>query len=106
MRSLTTAGYKVLQAANGEEAIEISTKNSGVIHLLVSDIVMPVMGGAALVEELRRMRPNTKVLYTSGYADPKLFEQLGYVVQSATFLPKPFTREALLTKVRQVLDRV
>jgi len=94
-------GYTVLHAQNGREALEIARRYKGLIHLLITDIVMPELGGRELAEELRRMRPRTRVLFTSGYlhtADTKPAEQQTAVLQ------KPFALNVLASKVREVLD--
>jgi CheY-like chemotaxis protein len=98
--TLRAQGYSVLEAANGLEALQVCERNPGVIHLLVTDIVMPVMGGAELVSRLIAIRGEMPVLYMSGYADPNLGP-----LQRAVFLQKPMTPDALARKVRELLDQ-
>jgi two-component system, cell cycle sensor histidine kinase and response regulator CckA len=88
-------GYFVLTAQNGQEALEISRKFPGSIHLLVSDVVMPKMDGMKLREQMTAERPATKVLLMSGTVDAP--------VVSCPFLRKPFEIGALRTRVRQLL---
>jgi PAS domain S-box-containing protein len=103
VRVLQHVGYHVLVAQNGTEALLISERHQGPIHLLVSDVVMPQMGGADLVRRLAATRPDLRVLFLSGYTDPSIVEQ-GLLESGAAFLQKPFTTEALTQKVREVLD--
>ena len=99
--TLAAAGYEVLVASSGDEALAICARHRGEIHLALSDVVMPGMTGVVLVERLRSVRPRTRVLYMSGYADEALAAR-GAI--AAKLLGKPFTAEALLRKVREVLD--
>jgi two-component system cell cycle sensor histidine kinase/response regulator CckA len=100
---LEQAGYRVLQAENGPEARTVAARQAGEIHLLLTDVVMPEMSGAALAEILQRERQGIKVLFISGYADEALAHH-GVLDESVHMLSKPYSREALLKKVRQVLD--
>jgi CheY-like chemotaxis protein len=96
-------GYTVLEAADGDEALRIGREHGGPIHLLVTDVVMPLMGGRELADRLRAGRAETKVLYVSGYTDDAILHQ-GVSETAMAFLPKPFTASALAHKVRAVLD--
>jgi len=100
---LEANGYTVLEAGNGEEAIELSQNFSGQIHLLVTDVVMPRMSGQELAEHLMAVRPTMKVLFISGYADRALGKE-GILRPGAAFLQKPFASATLARKVREVLD--
>ncbi|MFQ4136559.1 response regulator [Nodosilinea sp. PGN35] len=102
---LQRCGYRVLEAANGKDALRLAEQESGPIHLLVSDVVMPHLGGRSLAEQLVRDRPHCNVLFLSGYTDDAVIH---YSVSEAgtAFLQKPFTPSALAQKVRQVLDGV
>jgi CheY-like chemotaxis protein len=102
-RLLTAKGYTVLTAASGPDALAQLAGRSGTVHLLLTDVVMPGMGGRQLAERLRLDRPDIKVLFVSGYSDNDVLER-GVVEPGAPFLPKPFTAEALLLQVRDVLD--
>jgi two-component system, cell cycle sensor histidine kinase and response regulator CckA len=102
--SLEQGGYKVLEAKDGADALEASNNHCGPIDLLLTDIVMPGMGGRALAEELMRRRPETRVVYMSGYTGQTIGSQ-GPIDPGSDFLPKPFTREVLTRKIREALDR-
>jgi PAS domain S-box-containing protein len=101
--ALKTHGYQVLAAKNGVEALQISLGHEGPIHLLLTDVVMPDIGGAELVEQIRAQRPETNVLYMSGYANSMMVRR-GIVSEDALFLPKPFDVDALIRKVREALS--
>jgi len=100
---LATLGYEVLTAENGEQALTIAKNYEHEIHLMVTDVVMPVMGGRELVEHLARIRPETAVVYMSGYTDDAIVRH-GLMDEGLAFIQKPFTADALGRKVRQVLD--
>ncbi len=102
-RILERNGYTVLEAEGGIQAIERVEQHEGPIHLLVTDVVMPRMGGAAVVEGVSALRPGIKALYVSGYA-PTAVVHHGIVDPAAPFLEKPFTPGTLAAKVREVLD--
>lgn len=96
--------YDVLIAKDSQEAIELSRDHVGVIHLLITDLVMPKMNGLELAGVLRPLRPEMKILYISGYsADINL--QIEVWDKIADFLPKPFTPNGLLQKVEELLNR-
>ena len=98
-------GYTILKAGDAKEALHLAGKHQGPIHLLFTDVVMPGLSGPELAECLRSIRPDTKVLYTSGYTD-KVRTQHNLMGLSNAFLQKPFTPESLTRKVRAVLDSV
>lgn len=102
--ALEDAGFTVIPAATGEEALALTTKYSGPIHLLLTDVVMPGISGVKLSNQITALRPSTKVLYMSGYTDGELnmYDQLD---DNHCFLHKPFTPSLLTLKVRDVLDR-
>jgi hypothetical protein len=102
-RLLQTSGYRVLQAANGAEALEVARAYEAPIHLLVTDVVMPGMSGATLAAQLLAARPEIKVLYVSGYASD-LIARHGVADGSPSLLHKPFSRDALSSRVRELLD--
>jgi PAS domain S-box-containing protein len=95
--------YTVMPARNADEALELAQDHGGVIDLVMTDMVMPGMGGSVLAERLRQLRPGIKVIVTSGYAGrgQEFIESLG---SQAAFLQKPYTPETLTKKVRDVLD--
>jgi two-component system cell cycle sensor histidine kinase/response regulator CckA len=96
-------GYNVIDATNGDEAVRISHKHAGNIHLLVTDVIMPLMGGPELAERLNASRPDTKVLFLSGYTENAQLVR-GARSSRAAFLQKPVTPEALARKIREILD--
>ena len=100
---LTMTGYTVLAASEAADALRIAEDHRGPLHLLLTDMVMPRMNGRELAERVRAMRPETKVLYMSGYA-PEAILGRGLTNLTGPLLPKPFTPDDLLTKVREVLD--
>jgi len=102
-RILTGAGYQVLIADNGAAALTLAEQHPGPIDLLLTDVVMPHMLGKELAERLLTARPDTTVLYMSGYAQPVLTCQ-GTLDPDVTLLEKPFTKPQLLTAVRHILD--
>lgn len=102
---LRARGYKVLEASRPLEALQISQKFEGTIHLLFTDVVMPQMSGRDVAAQISVTRPETKVLYMSGYTDNAIAHH-GVLEPGVPFLQKPFTPEALAQKVREVLDTV
>jgi signal transduction histidine kinase/DNA-binding response OmpR family regulator len=102
-RILAKNGYAVLEAGGGAEAIEISERHKGPIHLLVSDVVMPQISGRDLADRLVHSRPEMRRLFMSGYTDDAILRH-GILDEGVSFLEKPFTSEALARKVREVLD--
>jgi len=100
---LEQAGYTVLLAGGGVEALQLAERHTGRIHLLVTDVVMPGMNGRELARRLVAARPETKVLYLSGYADDAV-ERHGVLDPGTAFMQKPFGPSALARRVRDVLD--
>jgi two-component system, cell cycle sensor histidine kinase and response regulator CckA len=101
---LQHAGYAVLEAAGGDEALRVATGHTGRIHLLVTDVVMPGLGGRAAAERLAERHHGLRVLFVSGYTDDAVVRH-GVLHDKVNFLQKPFTPAALAWKVRQVLDQ-
>jgi two-component system, cell cycle sensor histidine kinase and response regulator CckA len=101
--TLAGAGYSVLEAGSSGEAVVISARHGGRIDLLVTDLVMPGRSGHELVARMAELRPETAVLCVSGYADQAVV-QSGQLGTETPFLQKPFTPDALLRKVREILD--
>jgi CheY-like chemotaxis protein len=102
-RTLVAAGYKVLTATNGDEALLVSAQHAGDIQLLLTDVIMPRMSGGALAQALSKARPALKVLYMSGYTDDAIVHH-GVLNAGTHFLAKPFTATDMTRKVRAVLD--
>lgn len=100
---LREQGYTVLPANGGAEALRIAAGHSGPLELLVSDVLMPRMNGPELAEQLRNLRPDLRVLFVSGYTDTEAI-RVGELGPGTDFLQKPFTREQLSMKVREVLQ--
>ncbi|HLM99825.1 MAG TPA: response regulator [Bryobacteraceae bacterium] len=102
-RTLEKQGYQLLVAASGTEALEIVQGHPGRIHLVISDVVMPQMGGRQLAERLQALRPKIRVLFVSGYTENSILSR-GNLVEGEAFLQKPFTPLALARRVRELLD--
>ncbi|HET7205008.1 MAG TPA: ATP-binding protein, partial [Terriglobales bacterium] len=100
---LVSHGFRVLAAQDGEEAIQLETRHSGKIDLLLTDVVMPGMNGRALAERMLPGQPGMRVLYISGYTD-SFVARHGVLEQGTELLHKPFTEDVLIRKVREVLD--
>ena len=100
--TLASKGYRVIEAENGEGGIAAAAKHEGSIHLVISDVVMPGMGGRELVRKLLLVRPETKVLYLSGYTEDAIVSE-GTIESGTAFLQKPFTLQHLTRKVRELL---
>ena len=105
VRMLTSVGYEVLQAENGEEAVEMMTQNAAPdVDLVILDAVMPEMGGKEAYDLIRPKVENVQFMFTSGYSVDALPEDfLGK--EGLTLLAKPYSPKDLLAAVRQVLDR-
>jgi DNA-binding response OmpR family regulator len=101
---LTRQGYRVLTAASGDEALRMADDYSGSIDILLTDVVMPGISGPEVAQRLRQSRPETRVLYMSGYAGDALGAH-GLGDGQAAFIEKPFTPAALAAKVREVHGR-
>ncbi|MGH9861995.1 MAG: PAS domain S-box protein [Candidatus Acidiferrales bacterium] len=99
---LESNGYRVLEAPTGQEALRLAERFQGPIHLLLTDVVMPGLSGRELAERLAPRRPETKVLYMSGYTEDAIVHH-GVLGPGMSLLQKPFTLDALARKLRQVL---
>ena len=98
-------GYQVLSASNGQDALHVAREHKGSpIRLVVTDVIMPLMGGKVMAEWLKTTYPNLKILFTSGYTDDPTIQQDG-VEEGVEFLPKPYTPATLTRKVRELLDK-
>jgi two-component system cell cycle sensor histidine kinase/response regulator CckA len=102
-RILSAAGYTVLTAVNGRDALLLCAAHTGNIPLVLTDVVMPQMGGRVFAAKLRQLRPMTKFLFTSGYSDDAIFHP-GLLEGGDRFIGKPFSAAALALQVREMLD--
>ncbi|MBN1605682.1 MAG: response regulator, partial [Polyangiaceae bacterium] len=102
-RALETAGYTLLTAASGDEALQTTARHAGEIQLLLTDVVRPRMSGRMLAQALQKTRPTLKVLYMSGYPDDAIVRH-GVLEEGTHLLAKPFTGDDVARKVREVLD--
>ena len=106
VRLLTAQGYHALECSNGDEALRFLKKEGvGRIHLILTDVVMPQLGGKELAEKVKRLAPHIKVMFMSGYAEDPVLEKDRKSGTAKLFLSKPFTPRALAFKVREILDR-
>jgi two-component system cell cycle sensor histidine kinase/response regulator CckA len=103
-RILESYGYTVIETGGAAQALEAVRRYEGPIHLILTDVVMPGMGGSELAPRVTELRPDVRVLFMSGYTDDAIVRQ-GLVAEGGHFLQKPFTPDALAGKVRDVLDR-
>ncbi|MFQ5576025.1 MAG: PAS domain S-box protein [Anaerolineae bacterium] len=101
--TLRRQGYTVLEAADGQEGLQLALEYTGEIDLLLTDVVMPKLGGKALADQLQTVRPGTRVLFASGYTADAIDNQ-GVLNEGVAFIQKPFSPAALAQKVRQILD--
>jgi CheY-like chemotaxis protein len=103
-RALVRAGYRVIPAVDGSDALRLYMEHTGTpFALVVTDVVMPGLGGRELVGRLKMMSPNLRVLFVSGYTEEGVRKQ-GVLQPGTEFLEKPFTPDKLLRKIREVLD--
>ncbi len=100
---LEKQGYRVIEAADGAVAVQVAVAHEGVIHLLLTDVIMPGMNGRELAQRITEIRPNTKVLYMSGYTENVIGKD-GTLDDGVRLLQKPFTLRELKNRVREVLD--
>ncbi len=102
-RTLKRQGFTVLEARGGAESVDLVTRHEGRIHLVVTDVVMPLMNGQETYRALKKLRPDLKVVYMSGYTDDAL-GQRGILDDDTIFLQKPFTRRSLINKIEEALE--
>lgn len=103
-KSLQAYGYRVLVAENGEDALGVSKDHDGSIDLMVTDVVMPKMGGKETAKQLQPLYPKMKVIYMSGYTDDAIVNK-GVLAPGLNFIGKPYSPKGLARKVREVLDK-
>ncbi len=101
---LETAGYSVLDAGRPETALSTAEAHDGPIHLMLTDIIMPQMNGREVAQRIRAKRPRVSVLYMSGYTQ-EIIDHRGILEPGVDFIAKPFEANALLRRVREILDR-
>jgi DNA-binding response OmpR family regulator len=101
---LSLRGYTVLEARDGLDALSVTKNYGSTIHLTVTDVVMPHMSGGQLAKELETLRPETRMLFVSGYTGQTVLDHKVTRVEN-NFLQKPFTLKQLASRVRTVLDR-
>jgi PAS domain S-box-containing protein len=102
-RMLRASGYTVLEAMNGDVALRVADEHDGVIDLLLTDVVMPGMGGRELADRIASSHPETKVLFTSGHTEDEVLRR-GILAHTEHFLAKPYSPQTMLAGVRSVLD--
>jgi response regulator RpfG family c-di-GMP phosphodiesterase len=102
---LRDLGYIVLEAEDGPHALEVAQRSESTIDLLLTDVVMPGMSGRALSDKLSSIRPNTRVLFMSGYTDGAIAAH-GVLESGISILRKPFTRDELVGRVQEVLSEM
>ncbi len=100
---LVGTGYQVLEAVDGAQALEVAAAHKGAIQILVTDVVMPRLSGRELASRIAAQRPNTKILFISGYTDDSIFRH-GVLEGGVAYLQKPFNLKAIAQKIREVLD--
>lgn len=103
-RALSSRGYRVLEAGGGAEALDLMERHNGDVRLLLTDVVMPTMGGRQLAEAVAMRAPSVRVLYMSGYTDDAIVKD-GVFSAGIDFIRKPFTSDQLANRVRAALDR-
>lgn len=99
---LSNSGYRVIEASNGAEALELAAQHQGQIDLLLTDVIMPGMSGAELARKVMEARPSVQVIYASGYTADAI-SQHGVLDEGVVLIEKPYTRDKLLRKIREVL---
>jgi CheY-like chemotaxis protein len=103
-RILTQFGFQVIEAKDGDDALMAAERHDGQIHLLLTDVIMPVMNGRDLYDKLRASRPDVGVVYMSGYADEVIAGE-GLLSESVFYLQKPFSVQELMDKIRAALEQ-
>jgi two-component system cell cycle sensor histidine kinase/response regulator CckA len=101
--TLEEHGYRVIEAGNGAQALQSAQAEKRPLHVLVSDVVMPGLNGRELAELLLKSRPGLRVLYLSGYTEDTVLQH-GTLAAGSAFLPKPFSPDTLVRKLRDLLD--
>jgi CheY-like chemotaxis protein len=102
VETLSTQGYRVLEAGNGREGLQVIQRTGEGVDLLITDLIMPVMGGQELADRVRTLRPDLRILFTSGYVDETVLRP-SERPESVGFLQKPFSLGALTAAVARAL---
>ena len=100
---LQTQGYTLLEATNGNQALQLAAAYTAPIHLLLTDVVMPGISGKVLAEQLQQKQPDLKVLYMSGYTE-NVVAHHGVLEEGVVFIQKPFNAVTLTQQIRAILD--
>ena len=100
---LLGAGYRVLEAEDGEHALRVAEDHQGAIHVMLTDIMMPGINGKQVADRMAALRPDTKIIFMSGRA-AEVISDAGVLIPVDAFLAKPFTVDRLLNKVRERLE--
>ena len=103
VKALSARGYRVLEAADGAQALALCDRHKGAINVLLTDVVLPGMNGRELADRFRAARPGIKIIYTSGYSED-LIAHRGVLHQGVAYLPKPYTADEIAVKVRDALE--
>lgn len=103
-RALEKKGYDVVQANSGVEGLRIFKEQAESVDLIISDIIMPELGGFELIEEIQKTNPDIRVIFISGYAEEQFADKFDTYSGNITFLPKPYTLQELVDKVRDMLN--
>ena len=104
VEALARRGFRVLQAADGPQALAVAEQCTGKIDVLLTDVVLPGMNGRELAERFRDLRPATKIIYTSGYTQDLIADR-GVLHRDVNYVPKPYTADQITAKVREAIDR-
>jgi CheY-like chemotaxis protein len=100
---LTGFGYTVLEAHDGKSALKVFSKHKDRIQIMILDVIMPNMNGKEIYNDIKKIRPDIKCLFTSGY-DSNIIHKKGILEENLPFISKPVSPEELLNKVRELLD--
>ena len=103
-RLLQKSGYKTIEAENGEDAVRKFKDNRGIVSLVLLDVIMPVKNGREAYEEIRRIEPDIKTIFMSGYTDD-IISNNGILEEAFDFISKPINPDTLMRKIRDALDR-
>ncbi len=101
--ALQSLGYSIIEAQNGKEALSILSNRTNNVKLILTDLVMPEMGGKELAEIISKVDPSLKILFTSGYSDNHVVQK-GILEKNVNFVQKPYTFQSISQKIRTILD--